>query len=301
MKVCKNTILSFRQQYGTVEQCVEYLVKAKWGEGYNCKRCNHKEYRQGNKQTDRRCRSCGHHETPTSCTIFHSIKMSLPIAFEMVYRISVNKKGISTVSLSREFGLNPKTAYAFKQKVQRSMSSSGRFPLKGIVHVDEFMLGGPSPGCPGRSSESKKHKINIAVEIVKDKKEKEKPGRLYAMELNNFSGKELKKIFDTHIDKTAQITTDEWTGYKPLQEEYTIEQIPSENGTNFKTLHLMIMNIKTWIRGIHHKVSSQHLKKYLDEFCFRFNRRNHIRRMHEFVLQRMVDFWPKSLKSGFCN
>jgi len=32
-------------------------------------------------------------------------------------------------------------------------------------------------------------------------------------------------------------------------------------------------NLKTWLRGIHHGVSPQHLQAYLDEFTFRFNRR----------------------------
>ncbi len=32
-------------------------------------------------------------------------------------------------------------------------------------------------------------------------------------------------------------------------------------------------NLKTWLRGIHHGVSPQHLQAYLNEFTFRFNRR----------------------------
>ena len=32
-------------------------------------------------------------------------------------------------------------------------------------------------------------------------------------------------------------------------------------------------NLKTWLNGIHHGVSHQHLQAYLNEFTFRFNRR----------------------------
>ena len=32
-------------------------------------------------------------------------------------------------------------------------------------------------------------------------------------------------------------------------------------------------DLKTWLRGIHHGVSPQHLQAYLNEFTFRFNRR----------------------------
>src|SRR5208282_4700982 len=38
-------------------------------------------------------------------------------------------------------------------------------------------------------------------------------------------------------------------------------------------IHLVFANLKTWLNGIHHGVSSQHLQAYLNEFTFRFNRR----------------------------
>jgi len=38
-------------------------------------------------------------------------------------------------------------------------------------------------------------------------------------------------------------------------------------------IHLVLSNLKTWLRGIHHGVSPQHLQAYLNEFTFRFNRR----------------------------
>ena len=38
-------------------------------------------------------------------------------------------------------------------------------------------------------------------------------------------------------------------------------------------VHLVFSNLKTWLRGIHHGVSPQHLQAYLNEFTFRFNRR----------------------------
>ena len=38
-------------------------------------------------------------------------------------------------------------------------------------------------------------------------------------------------------------------------------------------IHLVFSNFKTWLRGIHHGVSPQHLQAYLNEFTFRCNRR----------------------------
>ena len=38
-------------------------------------------------------------------------------------------------------------------------------------------------------------------------------------------------------------------------------------------IHLVFANLKTWLIGIHHGVSHQHLQAYLNESTFRFNRR----------------------------
>ena len=47
-----------------------------------------------------------------------------------------------------------------------------------------------------------------------------------------------------------------------------IQRLPS-NTCRF--IHLVFANLKTWLIGIHHGVSHQHLQAYLNEFTFRFN------------------------------
>jgi transposase-like protein len=302
MRVKKCSLLDFRKQFATELDCATYLIDQKWQTGYRCRKCKHTEFKKGEVSTDRRCKRCNYNESPTAHTIFHSIKMPLVIAFEMVYRISVSKKGISSIALCREYAVNLKTAYNFKFKVQQSLKSSGINPLIGIVHVDEFVYGGEEEGCQGRSSESEKLKICVAVEIVLNKKGEETMGRAYALPIENYSSKELKKIFEKHISKEAQITTDKWSGYKPLQKEYNIKQVLSENGANFPCIHNLILNIKSWIRGIHHSISKSHLHHYLNEFCFRFNRRNWMENMPIFALNKMIATTPKPVglsKRGF--
>jgi len=112
--------------------------------------------------------------------------------------------------------------------------------MDGTVHIDEFVVGGRERGKVGRSYDSKKKKAVFAVQLTDGGKVR----RMYSMKIENFSGKELKKMFDAHIDGTAKVTTDEWRGYWPLAKKYGIEQIPSNGGLNFKALHTMIHQIK---------------------------------------------------------
>ena len=124
MQLTKCSLPEFRKQFDSELACLSYLTDLKWGYGYQCRRCQHEVCIKGDCNLDKRCQRCGYNESPIAHTAFHSMKIPLVIAFEMAYRISVSKKGISSLALSREYNLNPKTGYHFKRKIQRCMQSS---------------------------------------------------------------------------------------------------------------------------------------------------------------------------------
>ena len=70
-------------------------------------------------------------------------------------------------------------------KVREAMKSSGNHPIEGIVHIDEFVIGGKEKGKVGRSYNSKKKKIVTAVELT----DKGKVKRMYALKIDNYSAK----------------------------------------------------------------------------------------------------------------
>lgn len=57
-------------------------------------------------------------------------------------------------------------------KIREAMKSSGKYPIKGKVHVDEFVIGGKEEGKVGRSYDSKKKKVVCAVELTDEGKVK---------------------------------------------------------------------------------------------------------------------------------
>ena len=83
------------------------------------------------------------------------------------------------------------------------------------------------------------------------------------------------------------------TGYKPLMKEYThLKQHPSKCGMGFPEIHIHIMNIKGWLRGIHHKCSKERLQGYLNEYHFKYNRRNNMDTIFDLLINRMVKNEP---------
>jgi hypothetical protein len=284
--------INFHQRFKTDADCLEYLSLLKWGQGYRCKRCENGIYCLGKRPFNRRCTKCRYDESPTAGTMFDKVKFSLLIAFHIVFKISTKKKGMSSMELSQEFELRQPTCWAFKWKIQQAMQSSKQNDLTGEVQVDEFFIGGPEEQKRGRSK-GKKRLVVVALEKVKGG-----VGRAYAQTIEQASAKAFKPFFNDHISEDAHVVTDEWTGYIPLKKQYpNLRQIPSNDGANFPDLHIHIMNLKGWLRGIHHHCSKERLQGYLDEYHYRYNRRNHMGSIFNLLIERMVKNEPKRLKS----
>lgn len=276
-------LLEFAERFKSDDDCKEYLAHMKWSEGYVCLKCGHKAS-QTRKDFSRVCNKCSHIESVTANTLFHKVKFGIRKAFFICFEMTTTTKSLSASYMAERFGVTEKTARLFMHKVREAMKSSGNHPMDGDVHIDEFVIGGKEKGKVGRSYNSKKKKVVCAVELTEEGKVK----RMYSMRIDDYSAKELKKMFVAHISPDATVTTDLWKGYRPLMNQYDITQIESDNGLNFKALHTMVHQVKSWIRTTFSWVSEFHVNRYLDEFCYRINRSQMKQDIFNNIIRRMV-------------
>lgn len=276
-------LLEFSDRFKSEEDCKEYLSGIKWNDGFECRKCGHKKY-QVRKDFSRTCNVCSHQESATANTLFHKVKFGVRKAFFIVFEMGTSTKSLSASYAAVRFGVTEKTARLFMHKVREAMESSGNHPMDGNVHVDEFVLGGREKGQVGRSYNAKKKKAVTAVELTDDGKVK----RMYAMRIKDFSARSLQYMFVDHISRDAKITTDKWRGYRPIAKAYNITQIDSNGGLNFKALHTMIHQIKSWIRTTYSWVSDFNINRYFNEFCFRINRSQSRATIFNNLIVRMV-------------
>lgn len=281
----------FHQKFIDADCCLEYLSEMKWEKGYTCRKCGCKTYTKGYTPFSRRCGSCRYDESPTSHTIFHKLKFSIVKAFHGVFRYS-RKKGMSSYELSKELDISQKTAWLFHRKIQQAMASSGKNLLQGEVHIDEFVIGGPERTKRGRSYGKKKMSL-IMVEVI----DRKKTGRIYCKKIENYKKESIYPIIEQTVEKGAKVITDQFPTYDKLKEKYPkAKQRRSRSGSAFKRLHQQIMNLKGWLRGIHHHCSEFHYQLYLDEFCFRTNRRNMEEGIFRSLMTRIASIQSKTFK-----
>ena len=164
------------------------------------------------------------------------------------------------------------------------MVSDSRSRLSGVVEADETIIGGPVEGKRGRGVTKGTHKALVvgAVEVVPyfDMKGAacERAGRLRLSAIDAADEETIGAFLSANVEPESVIRSDGWRGYsktalKGYVHDKRIVGSPELAHVVAKHIHRVFSNLKTWLAGTHHGVDPAYLPAYLDEFVFRFNRR----------------------------
>lgn len=173
------------------------------------------------------------------------------------------------MGLQRLLGLSSyQTAWTMLQKLRHAMVRPGREHLSGDVEVDETLIGGFAPGDQGRQG---KNIVIVAAEI-----RGKGMGRIRLAKLPDETGSHIVNFVKTNVSKGALIVSDgEWAYSWLADEGYRHQRIPRAGSKELPRVHRVAALIKRWLLGTFQgRISDKHLQRYLDEFAFRFNRRN---------------------------
>ncbi len=210
----------------------------------------------------------------TAGTVLHRTKTPLTHWFWAAYLVATHTPGLSAVQLQRQLGLaRYETAWLILHKLRGAMVRPSREPLSGIVEVDEAYLGGTARGRQGGRALGFKTLVAGAVEA-----RGEGSGRIRLQVVADATAASLESFVRGNVAQGSTVRTDGWTGYKHLREagfshQRKVQGVPERAGVILPRIHRVFGNLQTWLRGTHHGVSGKHLQAYLDEFTFRFNRR----------------------------
>lgn len=270
------SLAEFEEQFGTPQQCWQYLFELRWPLGFACPRCDRRRYWR-RKSGLLVCAACGFQASVTAGTVFQDTHKPLSTWFRAMWWVTSQKNGASALGLQRVLGLGSyRTAWAWLHKLRRAMVRPGRDRLHGAVQVDETYWGALEEGRQGREP-GKKALIVIAVE-----QDGRKLGRVRMRRVPDASAKSLHAFVKDSVEPDSTVETDGWSGYSGLaQLGYTHRAskqgrlgIPGAEEDLLPQAHRVISLVKRWLLGTHQgAISAEHLDYYLDEFAFRFNRR----------------------------
>jgi transposase-like protein len=212
----------------------------------------------------------------------------LPIRewFWAAYLVATHTPGISAAQLQRQLGIgSDTTAWHMLHRLRKGMVNETRSHLSGLIEADESTIGGPAKGKRGRGVTAAKHKSLVigAVEVIAYENKQgtrcERAGRLRLSTVDNAGAVNIRDFLARNVAAGSTVRTDGWPGYSDealvgYTHRVRVVRTPERAHQVAPHVHRVFSNLKAWLNGTHHGVEPRYLQRYLDEFVFRFNRRN---------------------------
>jgi len=212
----------------------------------------------------------------TAGTIFQDTRKPLTLWFRAMWAVTSQKNGASAKGVQRVLGLGSyDTAWTWLHKLRRAMVRPGRDRLSGCVEVDETFYGGEEVGVRGRQTENK------SLIVIAAQEDGAGIGRIRMRRIPDASAESLMPFIEEVIEPGSVVHSDGWLGYLPVENKGYHHRVTFLKGKKesaselLPRVHRVASLLKRWLLGTHQgAVSREHLDYYLDEFTFRFNRRN---------------------------
>jgi transposase-like protein len=284
-------LLNVTRNFRTEDEALDYLIKQRWPNGVRCLACDYATCYQiaTRGKTDKPCRlfecaECKLHFSATTGTLFHDSHLPLTKWFMAMALMAEAKKGISALQVSRHIGVAYKTAWHLCHRIRKAMEEMNNEPLGGVgkvVEVDEAFIGGRTKGKGMKKAFEKKVRIlGIA----------ERGGRVHLQRVQDGKAGTLRPIFQSKLTEGTQIVSDGALNFGAIFNPEYIEQhkhdedFAEKGELTAKTVEGAFSLFKRGVIGSYHHLSEDHLDSYLQEFCWRYNRRG----MQPFMFQTLL-------------
>lgn len=272
------SLYEMMQVLGDEQSCIDHFRAIKWKDGAFCPHCGSLRIYHFSDNRTHKCGDCRKRFSIRVGSIFEDSKLPLRKWFMAIFLITSHKKGIASTQLAKDLGVTQKTGWFVLHRLRyAAKTKSFTKPLKGHVEVDETYVGGKEknkhadkrmPGSQGGANKA------AVVGLL------EREGELRVRYVSRVDGATLKGEINRNVDPDAVVLTDEHRGYSGLRPRYKHFTVNHSKGEYVKHyfihtngLECAWSHFKRQIMGVQHWVSKGHLQRYLDEFSWRWNRR----------------------------
>lgn len=228
-----------------------------------------------------RCKACGKDFSLTSGTLFAFLKLPLVLYLAAIVIFVNEVKGKSALALSRDLGVQYKTAFVLAQKIREAMASEIKGVRVGedggVVEVDGCHIGGhvrpenqKKDRVDRRLAENRSGKRRVVVTV------RERDGRTLT---GVFASEEDSVDFiKARVDGSATVHADEAAAWNPLHALYATKRINHQDaysldGACTNGAESFFSRLRRGEFGHHHHISGIYLERYAKEAAFREDHR----------------------------
>jgi transposase-like protein len=276
------SLSQFLDWFHSDADCERYLARLRWPDCFSCPIAS--RTRRGSHAAIHVCAACGKQTSLTAGTIFEGDPAAasdlVPRGVDGVdqqarcqrERTSARTRdrlpgGVASVAEAAAAMVRPAVLRTSSPATSRWMraTSAGRFPV-------------------ASADTAQKGKVIVAVAVERKglgkKSKRWKLGRTRIQVVPDVKAKTLLDFVEHTCEQGSTIYTDGLSAYKNLRSrgfDHKPDAVSQGNDPAHVVLpavHRVASLVKRWLLGTHHGgIGAQHVEAYLDEFIFRFNRR----------------------------
>ena len=260
--------------------------------GVICPKCGCREHYWKSDKESYECKQCQYRQSLRANTVMHRSQLPFRYWFITMHLLTSTKKSFSAKELQRQLGHNNyNPIWAMLHKLRMAMGKrDARYELKGMIELDEgFFSTETKVGEKGKKvkrgrGSQKKTKVLVMAESepVDDQKKKryKKPRKVNHIKMfaiDDLKAATIDPIVSENVAEESTVNTDNstsYTNFDKLVKAHRPKVIPKEKvGELLPWVHIAISNAKRLLLDIYHDLKPEYLQSYLNEFCYKFNRR----------------------------
>lgn len=284
-------LLNFISQYPDEISCKLKFKEIRDSIGIVCRKCGNTEHYWKSNKWQYECKKCKTRTTLLSGTAMESTKLPLRYWFVAIHLLTSTKKSFSALEIQRQLGHNRyEPIWNMLHKLREVMGQrDGQYELAGQIELDDGFFSTETEKQEkdkqlkrGRGSQKKTKVIVMAEskEIEGETSKKGKPrkvGYIKMKVISDLKAGTITPVVKHNISEQAVLLTDNSNSYVDLHtvvKEHNAQVIPKEKVEEMLPwVHIAISNAKRMLLDIHHDIKPEFLQNYLNEFCYKFNRR----------------------------
>jgi len=275
-KHLRYTIDDFNRQFPDNDACIEHLKEQRFPGGMAyCGKCRQQQkHHRIKRRPVYSCDVCLTQISPMAGTIFEHSSTSLRLWYYAMYLMASTRCGISAKQIQRETGVTYKTAWRMFKQIRSLLGDDDKLDGPATVEIDEMYVGGRTK----RLHAIEKPKTTVVGAVSR------KSGQVLARIAPDATKPTLHGFIKEFVLPGSVLFTDEHPSYEgiegPKYRHYRVRHsgrvyvTGSRGQIHTQTIEGFWSLVKRGLGGVYHSVSTKYLQNYLNEYSFRYNRRD---------------------------
>lgn len=275
------------EEFPTERACKDHFKLQREQEGVYCKKCGCQQHYWLKAKDQWQCIDCNFRTTLKSGSIMEGSKVDFHTWYKAMAFMTYSKKTISAAELQRQLN-HPKydTIWRLMHKIRSAMGKrDALYQLEGAIEFDEgYFEKATSEKVKLKRGRGSQRQMNVAVMAESTPLEDIKTGkksshcRYFKMQvLYDHKADTINDVVQENFEEKSIVFSDKSTSYVDISDYVDIHMTEkSDKQTTKSTLkwvHIAISNAKRTLLGVFHKIKGKYLQLYLNEFCYKLNRR----------------------------